>query len=103
MEPYLGPFSEEPRVNQSTFVVTINYPGQDARQFIAWLLFPSWESERNLYCLYAGDANAGHVYEVPGNVAENGPVIEGVYSDYKVDSQFETDFNFTHFDSSQCP
>lgn len=103
VEPYMGPFTdEEPSEDQATFTVTVNYPGQDPRQFIAWLIFPSWELERHLYCLYAGDTHAGNVYEVPQNVAENGPVIEGVYSDYIVASQFETDFDLSHFDSSQC-
>lgn len=84
------------------FAVTINYPGQDPRQFIAWLTYPSWEPERHLYCLYAGNANAGTISEVPRGVAANGPVIEGGKDKYIVSSQFETDFDLSHFDPSQC-
>ena len=102
MEPFSGPFRVEPSEDESTFIVTVNYPEQDPRQFIAWLRFPSWEFERRMHCLYAGDGHAGHVYEVSEEISANGPVIEGTYKDYIVASQFETDFVRSHFDSAQC-
>ncbi len=100
--PYNGPFTE-PQVEDdvATFSVIINSPGDPPRQFIAWLRFPSWEYERRMYCLYAGDGHAGSVYEVPAGPA-NGPVIEGIYTDYIVSGQFETDFAYNQFDSNMC-
>ncbi|XP_064387537.1 uncharacterized protein LOC135335856 isoform X6 [Halichondria panicea] len=100
--PYNGPFTE-PQVEDdvATFSVIINSPGDSPRQFIAWLRFPSWEYERRMYCLYAGDGHAGSVYEVPAGPA-NGPVIEGIYTDYIVSGQFETDFAYNQFDSNMC-
>ncbi|XP_064387533.1 uncharacterized protein LOC135335856 isoform X2 [Halichondria panicea] len=100
--PYNGPFTEhQVEDDVATFSVIINSPGDSPRQFIAWLRFPSWEYERRMYCLYAGDGHAGSVYEVPAGPA-NGPVIEGIYTDYIVSGQFETDFEYNQFDSNMC-
>ncbi len=102
MVPYNGPFTE-PQVEDdvATFSVIVNYPNEPPRQFVAWLRFPSWEFERRMYCLYAGDGHAGSVYEVPAGPA-NGPVIEGTYTDYIVQGQFETEFDYSHFKSDMC-
>ncbi len=103
MTPYNGPFieGEEPAAGVSTFSVNINYPGVTARQFIGWLRFPSWEYERRMYCLYAGDGHAGSVYEVPEGPA-NGPVIEGHYTEYMVSGQFDTVYRYSQFETSMC-
>ena len=101
MVPYNGPFIEAPESGVATFSVNINFPGVTSRSFIAWLRFPSWEIDRRMYCLYAGDGHAGSVYEVPAG-PDNGPVIEGVYTDYIVGGKFETDFRYSHFESTRC-
>ena len=99
---YNGPFVEEPASNVATYSVTLNYPeDNEPRQFIGWLRFPSWEYERQMYCLYAGSGHGGRVYEVPAGPA-NGPVIEGIYTDYIVSEKFETDFEFSHFQAARC-
>ena len=101
MVPYNGPFIEAPESGVATFSVNINFPGVTPRSFIAWLRFPSWEIDRRMYCLYAGDGHAGSVYEVPAG-PDNGPVIEGVYTEYIVGGKFETDFRYSHFESTRC-
>ena len=102
MEPYSGPLEVEPTEDESIFAITVHYPRRAPRQFIAWLFFPSWELERQMHCLYAGDAQAAHVFEVPKSTPQNGPVIEETFADYIVASQFETDFDLSQFDSARC-
>ncbi len=103
MSPYEGPFVEEREDDVATYLVSFNHPSStEPRQFIGWLRFPSWEYERRMYCLYAGDGHAGPVYEVPAG-PPNGPVIEGDYTEYIISEQFETDFIYSHFESNRCP
>ena len=99
--PYNGPFIEAPEPCVETFSVSINFPMLTSRSFIAWLRFPSFELDRRIYCLHAGDGHAGSIYEVPAG-PKNGPVIEGAYTNYVVQGQFETGFLFSQFDSRRC-
>ncbi len=53
------------------------------------------------YCLYAGQNQAGPVYDIVDD-SMNNAVIFGEYNDYKVDSPYATAFNYSHFDEVQC-
>ena len=58
----------------------------------------TWEFEKRP-CLYVGNSQAGPLGE---DVVPNDSVIEGVYSDYEVESMFASDFTFSHFEESRC-
>ena len=51
-------------------------------------------------CLYAGDSQSGSSYEI---AEPNDGVIEGVYTDYKVEGPFGEDgYKFGRFEGSNC-
>ncbi len=94
------PFTGSIRSSASTdnlYQVTIQHPNE-RREFTAWLYPLTWEHRRE-YCLYAGNQQAGSVYEV---VSPNDPVIEGTYKDYLVDTAYGIDFAFAQFDEGRC-
>ena len=98
MEPFTGSIrSSTPVSTDNLYQVTIQHPNE-RREFTAWLYPLTWEYRRE-YCLYAGNQQAGSVYEVE---SPNDPVIEGTYADYIVDTAYGTDFAFTHFNERRC-
>lgn len=78
--------------------ITIKYPGSEPRSFVGLLQSKTWELEKRP-CLYVGDSQAGPIDEVE---SPNDSVIEGDYTEYKVESIFATDFIYSHFDKSRC-
>ena len=46
-----------------------------------------------------GNSQAGPLGEA---VVPNDSVIEGIYSDYEVNSIFSSDFAFSHFEEQRC-
>ncbi len=52
------------------------------------------------HCLYAGQNQAAPLYETLDDTV-NSPVIFGVYTDYRVDAPYATDFSYTHFEESR--
>ena len=58
----------------------------------------TWEFEKRP-CLYVGNSQAGPLGET---VDPNDSVMEGTYRNYEVDSLFSPDFDFSHFDETQC-
>ncbi len=50
-------------------------------------------------CLYAGNRQAGPIAEVD---RPDDPVIDGLYSEYKVDGLFTTTYKYGRFDEGMC-
>ena len=76
----------------------LNFPSLD-RSFTGRLHHLTWEFEEGP-CLYVGNRQAGHIYEVTD---PNDGVIEELYSDYKVSSAFsEENYAFGLFDENRC-
>ena len=49
-------------------------------------------------CYYVGSAQGGRTSERP----ENEPVIEGRYTDYRVEQLFDYEFKYSQFEESRC-
>ena len=58
----------------------------------------TWDSQKK-QCLYVGNLQGGSSHEVPGL---EDSVIEGLYTDYVVDSEFETQFRYAVFEQDKC-
>ena len=98
----LAPFSGTLRngvVYEDAYTITVARSGSPTRVFTGQLDDRIWD--RSLRpCLYAGNQQAGAIYEV---VEPNDPVIEGTYASYRVPSAFdETDYQFSRFEESMC-
>ncbi len=99
VQPYTGPVKEG--VNgDSYYVITTSHPDEPPRSFVGWLWQVTWEKKKE-YCLYAGNRQAGPLYEILDDTV-NSPVIFGKYADYKVDTPYDTDFSYSHFNESEC-
>ena len=70
----------------------------DPRSFVGLKSDITWEFERRV-CYYVGNTQAGKLAEVS---EPNNSVIEGVYSDYQVESLFATGLTYTHFNEDRC-
>ena len=70
------------------------------RQFIARLYSNTWD-KRGKECYYAGSAQGGPLGEIESPQLRDS-VIEGRYTDYIVDSLFDSEFLYTQFDSREC-
>ena len=82
MTKYNGPFGDKP-MSQNAYTVTISPPGSNTRSFVAHRGPRLWDTRRKP-CLYAGNIHGGPA----GEVEEDGSVIEGKYTDYKVNNLF---------------
>ena len=80
------------------YIITVNYPGTPPRRFVGLRYSVTWEFEKRP-CYYVGNSQAGPLGET---VDPNDSVIEGTYRDYEVNSLFSPDFEFSHFDKTQC-
>ena len=74
-------------------VLKINHPNSSVRH-VPVLSGHAWFGRGRTSCLYAGDTQGGHVYEVE---SPNDSLIEGSYKDYIVSSIFANDFKFDRF------
>ena len=90
-----------PGSTQRHFTVEVEYPGGNKRSFVGMLWPLTWEY-RDEYCLYVGNGQAGPLDEADTGGGPNDPVIEGDYSEYRVESGFGTDFKYAHFDETLC-
>lgn len=66
--------------------------------FTGWLYSLTWERMQGP-CLYAGNRQAGKIYEVDD---PNDSVIEGNFTEYEVPGRFETSFKYSEFDETRC-
>ena len=99
VEPYTGPVQEG--VNgDNYYVITTNHPDEPQRSFVGWLWPLTWEYKLE-YCLYAGQNQAGPLYEILDDTV-NSPVIFGEYTDYRLDTPYATNFSYSHFEESNC-
>ena len=80
------------------YIITVNYPNSPPRRFVGLRYSLTWEFEKRP-CLYVGNSQAGPLGET---VDPNDSVIEGTYQNYEVDSLFSPEFDFSHFDETQC-
>ena len=86
-----GEFGGEQRTDD--YVITVDHPDSPPRSFVGLRYSLTWGHEGRV-CYYVGNPQGGPLREVSD---PNDSVIEGVYSDYKVDSLFATDFIYSYF------
>lgn len=90
---------EELDERDDRFTVTVRHPGcPQQRTFTAILLGVDWEFNKTP-CFYAGNQQGGPIREVE---EPNESVIEGDYTDYRVESAFNTQFRFSRFSDQMC-
>ena len=78
------------------YIVELQPPNKAARRFLGFLSDRAWDfTSEN--CIYVGDSNAGSTYEVG---SANDPVIEGHYTQYIMDNQFDTTYIYSEFEES---
>ena len=83
MTKYNGPFGDKP-MSPYAYTVTITHPESNTtRSFVAHRGPRLWDYRRKP-CLYAGNIHGGPA----GEVEKDGSVIEGKYTDYRVDDLF---------------
>ena len=83
------------------YILTLSPPSPTPqRQFIGRLYYNTWD-KRGSECFYAGSGQGGPLGELESPQLRDS-VIEGTYTDYIVSSLFETEFEYSRFDSSQC-
>lgn len=80
------------------YVVKVTPADGDVREFVGHLYDVSWDFTP-IPCIYAGNRNAGPVYEFDD---PNDSVIEGNYTEYEVNSLFDTQFTYRQFEDSRC-
>ena len=54
--------------------------------------------DQNNACLYAGSDQAAET----GSISTLDPVIQGSYTDYIVNDAFETEYQYSKFESDRC-
>ena len=92
---YTG-FLRDGTTRDDAYIVEIRPPNKPARRFVGFFNPYGWDhSHQN--CIYVGDSNAGQTYEL---LSVNDPVIEGDYTFYRMDSHFNTTYQFSEFDES---
>lgn len=82
------------------YIVTLSPPSSQPRRFIARRHSSTWDN-RQLPCYYAGSSQGGPLGEIESPHLRDS-VIEGSYRDYILSGLFETQFQFTRFDTSEC-
>ena len=87
--------------DQALYTVTVKYPDIQPRSFIGDLDSPTWDG-RHEYCLFVGNGQGGPLNPADAMGGPNDPVIEGNYTQYKVDGNFATGFAHSHFDEGRC-
>ena len=94
----LSSFTGDTPDDYEYYTVTVTPADGDTRQFVGFTYDVTWDFT-NTPCIYAGNQQGG----IDGNfLGSSDSVIEGHYTQYIVDSLFDTEFNFTQFNSSQC-
>lgn len=102
VEDYTGALGVLPEDAQKYYVTIDNTLDDSQRTFIAVLQLRTWDRTPGP-CLYAGNRQAGPTGDVPADQDPNGSVIEGVYKDYIITSDYGTDCQFCgQFDDSKC-
>ena len=82
VEGFTGEFGDEQR--DDDYIITVRYPGAPPRSFVGIESSVTWELERRP-CYFVGSGQAGPLAEVS---EPNDSVIEGVYSDYIIESLY---------------
>ena len=96
MTSHTGLFGGEQRTDD--YVITVDHPESEPRSFVGLKSDVTWEFE-NRVCYYVGNTQAGKLAEVDD---PNDSVIEGEYTEYKVETLFSTAFKYSHFDEGNC-
>lgn len=84
----------------SPYILTLSPPSSPPRQFLARLYVNTWD-KRDVQCYYAGSSQGGPLGELESPHLRDS-VIEGRYTHYIMDGLFETEFQYTRFDTREC-
>lgn len=89
------PISVTEFVVEGYYLIQIQVPDSDPRQFVGQLYSKIWQQE-DKPCLYVGDSQGG------ADISNGGPVdsiIEGHYTDYMTNEPFDVNLKFSQFGS----
>ena len=75
-------------------VITFTQSDGNVRNVPARLQSHTWSSSQVSPCLYAGDSEGGHLFEVE---EPNDSLLEGSYQDYVMETLFSTKYKFSKF------
>ena len=95
VEEYEGAFNGDMRDN--VYKITIEREGAPRRHFLGLKQDVKWDFQSGT-CYYVGNVQGG----VIGEDLNSDPVIEGDYTEYTMDSLFDTEYNHTRFDQDLC-
>ena len=98
MSEYTGFLRGTTRPLEDRYVLSFSHGNSITRSFTGFLYNLSWEYKFQP-CLYVGNKQGGAIYEVED---PNDSVIQGMYTEYIVDTLFQTSFMYGLFDESQC-
>ena len=88
------------RFSKNIRVLKIVHPDSPVRHVPVWLENSSWDERKtHTPCIYGGDSQGGHLYEVK---SPSDSLIEGTYTDYIVDNLFSTNYLFSKFNETYC-
>ena len=82
--------------------ITVTPVEGPSRRFVAEYYPHPWDATRDDVCFYAGNVQGGKLREIEDDETFNDPVIEGFFTDYRVDGLFEHDFQYSQFESEMC-
>ena len=75
-------------------VITFTQSDGNVRNVPAKLQSRTWSSSQVSPCLYAGDSEGGHLFEVE---EPNDSLLEGSYEDYVMAALFSTKYKYSKF------
>ena len=86
-------------INKNKFhVIEFLKHGNKTKQVPAILQAHAWGSDEHS-CLYAGDSEGGHMYEVK---SPSDSLLDGNYKDYITSSLLSTDYKYSQFNDTIC-
>ena len=85
-------------IRDDLYILTVFPPNSEPRSFPAQSFIRTWSNKR-YRCFYAGSSQGGSwgLLEDPDD-----SVIQGSYSNSRVDGIFDTEFEYLEFESDRC-
>ncbi|XP_019849165.1 PREDICTED: uncharacterized protein LOC100640611 [Amphimedon queenslandica] len=87
-------------VSPNAYRIDVKPRNKPQRSFVGFLEPVTWDFTPQR-CLYAGNSQGGAINEVIEDDL-NHSLLEGDYRDYQMESSFDTEFRYGHFESNRC-